>query len=139
MSSDHCYSPQPDSTRMMRVCWMAGCALSAIAYGALVVVGHACCVGLRRRSPNPAGHSRILNKNTMLIAYVAFTLLLTTVAEVIDIFVVINSVLDDACFFRNLRPPNPLLGRFDILLLLINLTTDGLYVSFVFGICNIRP
>jgi hypothetical protein len=110
---------------------MVGCVLSSIGYGALLVVGHACFVGLRRRDSESGGHSRV-NRNKVLIVYVLFTLILTTVAEIIDIVVTINSALDDVCFFKNLRPPNPLLGRFDIILLLINFTTDGLYVSLVF-------
>lgn len=102
---------------------MLGCILASIGYGALVVLGHSCYVTLRQRK---RGSSRV---NKGLIAYVLFTIILGTVVEVVDIEVTIAGLLDDACFFNNLQPPDPYLGRFSVLFLLVNLTTDSLLVS----------
>jgi hypothetical protein len=131
MSSNHCHSSFPDTTRIVRLSWIVGCVLSSIGYGALVVLGHACYVGLRRRDAQN-GRSLRVNRNRALIIYVVLALILGTVAEVVDITLTVNNALDDVCFFQNLQPPNPYLGLFDIIFLLINITTDGLLVSLLF-------
>lgn len=123
MGTEHCQTALPDSTRAVRMSWLLGCILSSIGYGALLVLGQACFIGLRRRE---RGKPQV---NRALIAYVLLTVTLGTVAEGVDIALTITAVLRDACFFENLQPPNPYIGRFAILFLLINLTTDGLLVS----------
>jgi hypothetical protein len=125
MGSEVCHDAQPDTTRTVRLSWMVGCILSGIGYGALLVVGHACYVGLRRRSSPNEEYPRV---KKVLIAYVVFTLILMTLTEVIEITLTVNSVLDDACFFQNLQPSDPYLGSFAIPVLLIDITTDGLFV-----------
>jgi hypothetical protein len=130
MSSNHCHSPFPHTTCVVRLSWIVGRVLSSIGYGALVVLGHACYVGLRQRDSESGGYSRV-NRNRGLIIYVVLTLILGTVAEIVDIKLTVNGALDDVCFFQNLQPPNPYLGPFGILLLLINVTTDGLLVSLI--------
>lgn len=122
METEHCQSTFPGSPRLVKMCWMLGCILSSVGYGALLVLGHACFAALRRRQ---RGNPRV---NKALTAYVLFTVILGTVAEAVDIEVTITGVLD-ACFSSDLQPPNPYASRFAILLLLINLTTDGLLVS----------
>jgi hypothetical protein len=125
MGSDYCFNPVPVTTRTVRQSWIVGCILSGVGYGALLVVGHACLVGLRQRNTQGERYPRV---KKVLILYVVFTLILTTVTEIIEIAVTVNSALDDVCFFQSLQPPNPYLGRFPILIWLIDITTDSLFV-----------
>lgn len=127
MGQDDCLTSLPSTIHAIRLSWIVGCILSAIGYGALLVVGYACYLGLRRRDSQSGGHSRV-NNNKALIVYVIFTLVLTTATEVVDIIATLNGVLDDVCFFQNMLPRNPYVGPFTIPLWLINVTTDGLFV-----------
>lgn len=125
MTLGNCFSPLQGTTRTVRLSWMVGCILSGIGYGALLVVGYACYVGLRRRSSQGEEYSRV---KKVLIIYVVFMLLLMTVVEILEIMVTVNSVLDDVCFFQNLQPPNPYLRGFAVPTSLIHVTTDSLLV-----------
>ncbi|KAF7761264.1 hypothetical protein Agabi119p4_10673 [Agaricus bisporus var. burnettii] len=135
MSAEYCSSALPNSTRLVRLSWIVGCLLSGIGYGALVVVGHACYVGLRQSDSQSGSHPRI-NNHKLLITYVVFTLVLATATEVAEIFVTLDGILDDVCFFQGLQPPNPYLGRFAITVWLTNITTDGLFVWRCYTVCG---
>ncbi|XP_006457023.1 hypothetical protein AGABI2DRAFT_122896 [Agaricus bisporus var. bisporus H97] len=135
MSAEYCVSTLPNTPRSVRLSWIVGCILSCIGYGALVVVGHACYVGLRRCDSQSGSHSRVYN-HKMLIIYVVFTLVLATATEVAEIFVTLDGILDDVCFFQGLQPPTPYLGLFAITVWLTNITTDGLFVWRCYTLCG---
>ncbi|KAF9443775.1 hypothetical protein P691DRAFT_678842 [Macrolepiota fuliginosa MF-IS2] len=125
-----CSTTLPYTIRFIKTTWLVGCILSGVCYGILILLGYFCFIALRNRDD---GNARV---NKGLAAYILLTILVGTIAEVLDIMVTINGILDESCKSEYLQLWSPYIGRVDIVFLAINLITDGLLIWRCYAIAK---